>query len=247
MLDKPQLSKNIKMRSSGHTFSSGVREKSPCRQKVEQLTEKLLEIGAEDDGKLKREQLVGRARSIYDRMEKNDANDDSRFKGFREQLGKIEGDLEEERAVRETFEEERRETIARNEKSFVQMVGEYRGEVLNRASHLDSKMDDRFVKIRGEIQQEQRKRNDATNESVRNLNDHLAELHGMIAAQRKNREDTYGVLIKQLGNDIMKLNDAITATRKAREESHSRVYRLIEDLQAKLVKEVGVSVKNDPG
>lgn len=223
-------------------MSSGPREKSPCRQKVEQLTEKLLEIGAEDDGKLKREHLVGRARNIYDRMEKNEATDDQRFKGFREQLVKIEGEIEEEKAVRETFEEERKETIAKNEKSFVQMVGEYRGEVLNRANHLESKMDDRFLKIRSDIQLEQRKRNDVGNESVRNLNDHLAELHGMIAAQRKSREDTYGVLIKQLGNDIMKMNDAITATRKAREESHTRVYRLIEDLQAKLVKEVVVGL-----
>lgn len=45
-------------------------------------------------------------------------------------------------------------------------------------------------------------------------------------------------MIKQLGNDILRLNESINATRKAREESHNKIYRLVEELQTKLAREI---------
>jgi len=55
------------------------------------------------------------------------------------------------------------------------------------------------------------------------------------------------VLIKQLGNDVLRLNEAINATRKAREESHSKVYRLVEELQLKFSREITVGPADTGG
>ena len=119
-------------------------------------------------------------------------------------------------------------------------MNEYRKEVAVRDQGLESKTDEKCGKIRSDVIQEVRRRNDAQADAVRNVSDHIAELAGMVAAQRKNREDTYEVLIKQLGSDVLKLNESINVTRKAREDSHSRVYRLLDELQAKLGREIAV-------
>jgi len=230
------------MRSSGHSYGSGVREKSPCRQKVDQLTEKLQTIGTEDESRSKREFLVQRARNIYEKLEKIEQADDARFRLFKESLLKIEEELTEERSVRETFEEEKREAINLLEKEFNQLVHEYKKEVSSREHQLEARTDERFSKVRSDVAYEQRRRIESQSDLVRNVSDHIAELNGMIAAQRKNREDTYEILIKQLGSDILKLNEAISQTRKIREESHAKVYRLIEDIQTKLTREITVGV-----
>lgn len=203
------------------------------------MTEQLQTIGDEDDtGRNRREYLVQRARNIYDKLEKTDHADENRVKLFKEQMGKVEDELNEEKAIRESFEHEKREAIGLLEKEFSQLGSEYKKEVVSRENHLEIKIDERFSKIRGEINFEHKKRAEGQNDMVRNVSDHIAELNGMIAAQRKNREDTYEILIKQLGNDILRLNEAINATRKAREDSHSKVYRLIEELQTKFSREI---------
>lgn len=220
-----------------HSVSS--REKSPARQKAEYLTEQLQSIGDEDDaGRHKREYLVQRARNIYDKLEKTDLTDDTRSKMFREQIAQVEGEMNEEKDIRESFEQEKKEAMGLLEKEFSQLTAEYKKEVVSRENHLEIKIDERFSKVRGEITHEYKKRAEGQNEMVRNVSDHIAELNGMIAAQRKNREDTYEILIKQLGNDILRLNEAINATRKAREDSHSKVYRLMEELQTKFSREI---------
>lgn len=175
------------MRNSGHSYSSASREKSPCRQKVEQLAEKIQTIGVEDDSKARRELFVQRARTLYDKLERAEQNDDSRAKLFKEQIQKLEEELNEERGVRETFEEEKRDALTVLDKEFSQLVGSYRKEVLNREANLEAKIDDRYSRIRSEVQVEQRKRLENQNESVRNISDHICELNGMISAQRKNR------------------------------------------------------------
>lgn len=48
------------------------------------------------------------------------------------------------------------------------------------------------------------------------------------------------MLIKKLGNDILKLNEAISVTKRAREDTHSSLYKLIEELHGKIVKEINV-------
>lgn len=174
------------MRSSGH-YSVASREKSPARQKAEQLTEQLQYIGQEEDTKGKREALVQRARQIYEKMEKTEQLDESRVRVLNDQLLKISDDLNEERSIRESFEQEKKEALTLLEKEFTQLTGEYKKEVIARENHLEGKIDERFLKIRSEIVHEQKKRVDGQNEMLRNVSDHIAELNGMIAAQRKSR------------------------------------------------------------
>ena len=57
------------------------------------------------------------------------------------------------------------------------------------------------------------------------------------------REEAYEQLIKKLGNDILRLNEAISVTKRAREQSHANLYKLIEELNNRLVKELSVSFK----
>ena len=174
------------MRSSGH-YSVTSREKSPARQKAEQLTEQLQYIGQDEEAKGRREGLVQRARIIYEKMEKNEQIDESRVRMFNEQMVKIGEDMNEEQAIRESFEQEKKEALTLLEKEFSQLTGEYKKEVIARENHLEGKIDERFMKIRTEIVQEQKKRVDGQNDMLRNVSDHIAELNGMIAAQRKNR------------------------------------------------------------
>lgn len=45
-------------------------------------------------------------------------------------------------------------------------------------------------------------------------------------------------MIKKLGGDVLKLNEALSVTKKSRENSHNTLYKLMEELHGKLVKEV---------
>lgn len=174
------------MRSSGR-YSVVSREKSPARQKAEQLTEQLQYIGQDDESKNRREALVQRARVIYEKMEKSEQIDESRVKLLNEHLTKVEEDLNEERSIRESFEQEKKEALHLLEKEFGQLTNEYKKEVYARENHLEGKIDERFSKIKSEIIQEQKKRVEGQNDLLRNVSDHIAELNGMIAAQRKSR------------------------------------------------------------
>ena len=73
------------MRTSG-TYSSASRERSPARQKAEELQEKLQSLGNDDESRSRREFLVQRAKNIYDRLEKSEQQDDARLRLCRDQL-----------------------------------------------------------------------------------------------------------------------------------------------------------------
>lgn len=176
------------MRNSSYSAGSrGSREKSPCRQKVDELTEKLQTIGMEDETKSLRDFMVQRARNVYEKLEKTEVNEESKSKINKELLQKVESDISDERNVREAFEEEKTQAINVLEKEFGQLVGTYRNEVVTREQILEGRTEEKFAKVRQDIISEKNKRADAQSELVRNVSDHIAELNGMIAAQRKNR------------------------------------------------------------
>lgn len=168
---------------------------------------------------------------------------------LKEQCNKIIDDLESEKRTREEFENEVSKRLEDTQQVFINQLTEENDEKNENFVLQSQNIDQKMGQVAKEITFEARNQDSNQMEAIRNINDHLSEIQGMIVSQRKNRyfhfilnrEEAYEMLIKKLGNDILKLNEALSVTKRAREDTHSSLYKLIEELHGKIVKEINVN------
>jgi hypothetical protein len=187
--------------------------------------------------------LENRSKNLEEKITEYVESNNKRVNLLRDQIGKIQRMLEEEKDHREQVLQAKYRDMANLETKFTQLI---EGEINTRKesdSRLIRLVDERFNSLRTELVRESKLRAENIDLVNNTLEADLPKLNEAIRVEGNEREEVDTAMMKRYTEELNKLNETIQNERKNREESETAIYDMLKDVVSKVKAEIDTEKK----
>jgi DNA repair exonuclease SbcCD ATPase subunit len=200
-------------------------------------------ITPENERNSKIDLLENRSKNLEEKITEYVESNNKRVNLLRDQIGKIQRMLEEEKDHREQVLQAKYRDMANLETKFTQLI---EGEINTRKesdSRLIRLVDERFNSLRTELVRESKLRAENIDLVNNTLEADLPKLNEAIRVEGNEREEVDTAMMKRYTEELNKLNETIQNERKNREESETAIYDMLKDVVSKVKAEIDTEKK----
>jgi len=223
-----------------------LRDKSPSRAMIAQLSEKLANTynQSKDQDAARGRDAQNRLSQIEHDLEVLNSNNDKEFAAIKEEAVNIEEMLEMERKEKDILSEKKAKEFKIIQNS---LEIEINNEKYNVAQtfHQDTvgqpnAFGEKFFALKMDLAKEKKLREDTSNEFYEDVDDKMNEVRNEIKYLNKTQVDTNEKLAKRLGQEINAFHQLLSEERKKRKNMHERMANMIKDIQKQVVNELNI-------
>jgi len=223
-----------------------LRDKSPSRAMIAQLSEKLANTynQSKDQDAARGRDAQNRLSQIEHDLEVLNSNNDKEFAAIKEEAVNIEEMLEMERKEKDILSEKKAKEFKIIQNS---LEIEINNEKYNVAQtfHQDTvgqpnAFGEKFFALKMDLAKEKKLREDTSNEFYEDVDDKMNEVRNEIEYLNKTQVDTNEKLAKRLGQEINAFHQLLSEERKKRKNMHERMANMIKDIQKQVVNELNI-------
>ncbi|CAD8170227.1 unnamed protein product [Paramecium pentaurelia] len=213
---------------------------TPFNERFFKIQEKLNSIPLHHDtSKAHRiDTINSRVTAVEERIQDTITSYNRKLHTLKDEIVRLQKQIEEENNVFETqFEQRVREIAAFESRITTKLEQEI---ALRRDGNLKLQgyLDEKVVYLKSDIQTESKIRQEQIENITTSLENDLPKLYDMVKTEGQDREDSDNGTLRRSGDEIRRLNEGLTNQKKLREESETAIFEMLKDLVSRVKSEI---------
>lgn len=213
--------------------------------RMQKLADKLGKITTviQNEKSSKFDQYEQKSMNLYDQIESNKDQNNSKFNEIKEQILVIQKTLEDDSTKREQAHNEFLDFMKKmEEKIFTKFDAE-----LNAKKEIEVKvaqyMEDKFVAIKNEVQNQSKIRFDAVENLENYFEKELPKIQTGLKTEQNEREENDNAILMKLSDSVAKLDSMVAGEKKNREETQEGILEMIKIMNDRMRNDLAMERK----